>query len=343
MKNKEFGSDFHYVNNEEYQLVNSSFNFFDRTEQFYFSGRVALKAILSNGIEKYSWKKIYIPTYYCHEVYHFVEDLDIEFEFYECNPIHNKIPNSIHDDNKNVLLCVNYFGIQSADFSHFENIIKIEDLTHNLELMNQSKADYIFGSLRKVLPVPVGGFVKSKKKLPEILTTLFAEEVAQEKFSGMLLKKKYLEGSFTEKEIFRNLLISAERSFEDHDTYSLLPFAVKDHLLRLDISKIIESKKNNSLLIKMRLKENKKFELITTASNSEYALILKFNNKEERDELKKHLILQKIYPMVLWPHQLNTNDIEIENTLLFVHIDFRYSSDDINYIIDSINQFDCNV
>src|SRR5690606_33175876 len=128
-----------------------------------FSGRAALKSIISNGIDKYSWKKIYIPSYYCHEVYDFIRELNIRLEFYECNPEANILPLSIQDEVESALLVVNYFGISIPNFEHLKNITIIEDVTHDLSKINHSKANYVFGSLRKILPVPVGGFVKSNE------------------------------------------------------------------------------------------------------------------------------------------------------------------------------------
>lgn len=342
MINKEYGSDFHYINNPDFRINSGDVSLFDGTEQLYFSGRVALRAIISNGINKHSWEKIYIPTYYCQEVYDFVIDLNIEFIFYECNPLQNLLPTFIEDDHKCAVLVVNYFGISIPDFAHLKNIAIIEDLTHDLSLINQSNADYVFGSLRKVLPVPVGGFVKSKEELQMIPSSLFSEEVALEKFSGMLFKKKYLDGKIKEKDTFRSLLIEAENSFENHQTYTSLPSLVHDYFFGLDICKIISSKKSNSLQAKSKIKTNSKFELLKSALDSEYALILKFHKTEDRDELKKHLVKHKIYPMVLWPNQINEDDIKLENTLLFVHIDFRYSFEDVQFITKIINQYSNN-
>ncbi len=342
MISNEFGSDFHYISNYDLRISNGFADFFKGIEQFYFSGRVALRAIISNGINKHSWKRIYIPTYYCQEVYDFVTDLNIEFEFYDCNPVQNLLPSFIEDDDKCAVLVVNYFGISIPDFSHLKNSAVIEDLTHDLSLINQSKADYVFGSLRKVLPVPVGGFVKSKEKLQEIASSLFSEEVALEKLSGMVLKKKYLEGKIKEKDIFRNLLIEAEHSFENLKTYTSLPLLVKEFFSELNIYKIISSKKHNSLLAKKQIRSNAKFDLLTSNSDSEYAIILKFHNTEEREELRKYLIKHNIYPMVLWPNHINEKDLILENTLLFVHIDFRYSFEDVQFITKIINQYSNN-
>ncbi|HAR73186.1 MAG TPA: hypothetical protein DCR77_07235, partial [Flavobacteriaceae bacterium] len=77
MINKEFGSDFHFLAEKKlinYNSLNDLENFVD---EFYFSGRVALYEILKFGIEQKGWKKLYVPSYYCQEVYHFIRNLNI--------------------------------------------------------------------------------------------------------------------------------------------------------------------------------------------------------------------------------------------------------------------------
>lgn len=339
MTNKEYGSDFHYLDNSDFKVNKKSTKLFNGTEQLYFSGRVALRAIISNGIERHSWKKIYIPTYYCHEVYVFVRDLNIEFEWYECNPLQNILPTYIKDIDKCAVLVVNYFGISIPDFSHLKNCAVIEDVTHDLSLITQSKADNVFGSLRKILPVPVGGFVKSKEKLRAIDASLMAEEVALEKLTGMFLKKKYLSGSFKDKETFRQLLITAENSFENCKTFGRLPLMIESYFSDLDIDKIIKAKQSNSILAKQNLKSNSKFKLLSNNENTEFALILWFESPQCRDELRSYLITKQIYPMILWPNQFKYDDIVLEKSLLFIHIDFRYTTKDIIFITDTINNF----
>lgn len=339
MINKEYGSDFHYISNSDLRISNGFTDFFKGIEQFYFSGRVALRAIISNGINKHSWKRIYIPTYYCQEVYDFVTDLNIEFEFYECNPLQNLLPSFIEDDDKCAVLVVNYFGISIPDFSHLKNSAVIEDLTHDFSFINKSNADYVFGSLRKVLPVPVGGFVKSKEKLPDIGVSSCANAIAQEKKTGMLLKSKYLIGESVDKAVFRKVLIDAEHAFSNLDSFSEMPNTVVDIIKSIDVSKILDLKRKNSQLLKQQIIKSDIFNLVISSNNTEFALIFKFDKNEERENLKQYLISKAIFPMVLWPNQLNITDKEIEQTLLFLHIDFRYSTEDVTYIVNQINQY----
>src|SRR5690606_7043061 len=96
MINREYGSDFHYVDSKIYRQNKNAF-FFEEEVQFYFSGRVALKAVLLDSIIHRKLNKLYVPSYYCHEVYEYIKDLNIVIEFYECNPLKNELPIDIDD------------------------------------------------------------------------------------------------------------------------------------------------------------------------------------------------------------------------------------------------------
>jgi hypothetical protein len=339
MQNKEYGSDFHYVNLTEFNLSTSKSSFLDSSTQLYFSGRAALRAILLHGISNYHWKKIYLPTYYCHEVFDFISDIGLELVYYLCNPLNNQLSQSIEDNKNNVLLIVDYFGVNSPKFNHLNNIIKIEDVTHNLDSINKSTADYVFGSLRKTLPIPVGGLVKSKEKLPNIGVSSYANEITQEKKSGMLLKTKYLNGEPIDKAEFRMLLIHAENAFSNLDSFSEMPNTIAEIIKNVDVCKILDWKKRNIQFVKQQIIENDKFKLVSSSNDTEYALILKFEKYEDREKLKQFLISKAIFPTVLWPNQLNSTDKEIEQTLLFLHLDFRYTIEDVSYIVNQINQY----
>lgn len=340
MINKEFGSDFHWVEVGDFRNTNPKDDFVNSVDQLFFSGRAALYHLLKYGITEKGWKKIYVPTYYCHEVYHFIENLDIQIVFYDYNPIDNQTDFILDDENSNVVLVVNYFGICSPNIAQYKQAIVIEDLTHDLSKIKDSEADYCFGSLRKILPVFVGGFLKSKhEKLEQLTLTPQADFAATQKWTGMFLKSKYLKGEFESKDTFRQLLIEGEQDFENFETYSTMPLQVVDYLKTLNVNSIINQKITNVLTFKKCLQPNAYFEIFSSKENTDYALILKFNDHNIRNEMRTHLIHYKIYPMVLWPNQLNEKDKAIEETLLFIHADFRHSASDIQYISSIINDF----
>src|SRR5690606_3450898 len=161
----------------------------------YYSGRAALYAIIENGIRQFAWKKIYVPSYYCHEVYDFIRPLAIQIEYYQYHPFSKRTDFSFVDEKENVLLAVNYFGIDILDVTLYKNMVVIQDLKHDLSGIDTNLADYCFGSLRKVLPLPVGGFVwaKSAIQLPMPVESLGSEDASLQKLTAMYLKTQYLE------------------------------------------------------------------------------------------------------------------------------------------------------
>src|SRR5690606_14625404 len=128
--------------------------------------------------------------------------------------------------------------------STYRNLVVIADLTHNLSAIETSQADYIFGSLRKVLPLPVGGFAKAKEEeLPVPMESLKAEEALLQKWTAMCLKKQYLEMDLDVKALFRSLFIGGEETFDKEWTNAGLPTVMKPYLFSLDIERIIDTKR----------------------------------------------------------------------------------------------------
>jgi len=339
--NKEYGSDFHLLTDETLRTYGPGSTFWDRITPF-FSGRSALRAILQFGIEKFQWNRLYIPDYYCHEVYRYLEDLPIQFIYYQVHPLEGSVALDIEDVATAAVLKVNYFG---WDFDLSVQTTKcsvIEDITHNLSLLHRSKADFVFGSLRKELPLPVGGFVK-RLNMPDYSVSAKAEDVALRKFRGMALKRDYLEGKFAEKQVFRDLLTTAESNFEDRSTHGSMPSSVAKYAHTLDVESIKLKKIRNSQLIKSLLNPSINFRLIVHERHEELALIFTFANRNNRDLFKSHLVANTIYPMVLWPGQKSDAAKLVEETILMIHIDFRYSEADIKHISTIINNFNIHV
>ncbi len=342
IKNKEFGSDFHYF----YDAQSEKSSLFTSDEfSFFFSGRVALYNLLSMGIEKFHWKKVGFPTYYCHEVVEYCKKLPIEVIYYDLNPITNKKSPEWDDHEKNVFINVDFFGIRKLDTSFIKNSVVIDDLTHNLLSITESKADYCFGSLRKQLPLAAGGFVAIKKdefKI-EIAETEFANKTALQKLSAMYLKSSYLNENFHEKEIFRELYVRAEECFESIQTNSKLPEIIQSQLFTMNPETLIHLTRKNFKLLKSKVLISDKCEILKSADQTEMGLFLKFKTNDQRNQLRKYLIENKIYPAVLWPKQFSPENTELENTILFVHCDFRYGAEDMKYIAEIINNFNKNV
>jgi len=348
MKHKEYGSDFNYPIDSRWYLNDSADTFFSSTEvSLFFSGRSALYHLLSHGIASFNWKEVYLPSYYCHEVYRFLEHLDIGVHYYNFNPLYDNIIDNddIPDRPDCVLVNVSFFGMEPADTRDFDRSVIIDDISHNLVAYTMSNAHYCFASLRKELPVPVGGFCYSPKghSLPKGKQNRKASILAERKMEAMGLKYQYLQSAHEDKSGYRNIFANAEVKFEETYTQAVMPETAVKILLKLDIEALLLQKQKNLNQALNILKDVKALTLLGNPNNPPtFGLVLNCITHEKRDALKKHLVHNNIFPAILWPDQKTEQDKILEDTLLFIHMDFRYNEEDIKVITSAIKTFFTN-
>ena len=341
MKKKEFGSDFELYLNKNLQVKKKKF--FDiKKSSFFLSGRSALFAIIKHGVKNHQWKTVYLPTFYCQEVNRYIKKLPIKISFYDYNPfLESKTKDfNLKDDKSNVVVNVNFFGFDKLDLSVYTKLFVIEDLTHNLLSISSSIAHYTFGSLRKELPVPVGGFLNSKNlPIPKGLVCAEANNIAIQKLTAMYLKSQYLKGKLEDKSLFRKLFLKSEHDLELNLKNAKMPEIARTIFLQLDILKILKQKIYNLKIAYDNLKIPKSIIVNQGFKKNSFGLMLILQLKEQRDRLSNHLINNNIYPTILWPNQKTELNKKIEQQILFIHIDFRYSEEDIIYITNKINSY----
>jgi hypothetical protein len=278
MINKEYGSDFHlslygdFFESENNQFLNKE------NYSLYFSGRSALVALLKYGINTFGWQRVYFPNYYCHEVVYFVQSfLPIEIAYYNFNPFidssSDRLP--IDDDVKNVIINVCFFGLKKLDMSDYSKAAVIEDLTH--DVLSIPTSNFSFGSLRKQLPLPCGGFIYFRKEesfsnsSSNSSSNLQSENLSLQKLAGMFLKNEYLHGQLEDKSIFRKILTEAEEKFNEDFTNTIMPDVSKVILSKLDIKKILLAKNKNLELALNLLERNHEIVInFDSASNNAF-------------------------------------------------------------------------
>ena len=71
------------------------------------------------------------------------------------------------------------------------------------------------------------------------------------------------------------------------------------------------------------------FKVIQNEDKITFGLLLLFKNYEVFENLKSYLIQNSIYPSQLWPGNKLASEWKF---LLNIHVDFRYGTNEINYI-----------
>lgn len=332
---KEFGSDFHYI--ESYQRKGSTILNIFPSAVFLADGRMCLQALIA----KYKWKRIWLPQYFCYEVIDTIlNQSDIELMFYidypGCDDT-SEIGN-IQFEKGDVLFRVNYFGMRDFRSEKELAVPVIEDHTHDVigPWAVKSDADWCIASLRKTLPIPEGGLLWSPKgyQLDETFEdTLENEQIAAKRWKAMELKRDYLNEKLVEKDAFRSLFLETEEWF-DTATISRIDKRTLDFLCQFDIISWYSAKKSNIERISRQIPnaispENPNCNLFSLVLQSDY-----------RSNLRKELIDSHVYTAILWnvPDNVDSKVKQYSQSMISVHCDGRYSTDDLDEIANRIKK-----
>lgn len=329
---KEFGSYFHYLTNDT-SFKNELFNYPD--SRLYANGRHAIQDLI--GIN--SWKRIWLPSYFCYDVVEAIKDTGIVIEFYHDGPglDDDSIITKLTFRESDVILRMNYFGLRTFRDNSNIPIEVIEDHSHDLsgDWVKKSNADYCCSSLRKLIPLPEGGILwspKAKNLPPPINSSTENELLTYKRLTGMLLKTMYLENYKINKESFRQEYLESENAFINLKI-SGISDASKHLLSSFDfLGWTNKRKKNWSNLVK---KTKHRYEILLPEDLNicnPFSLIIKHQSMQERNSLQKYLISQNVYPAVLWEIPLEHDNVinELSSQLLSIHCDGRYNTMEIN-------------
>lgn len=337
----EFGSDFHSCDIDSLKTVNNW-----EYARTYACGRQAIDAIINH----LHIKRIWVPAYFCYEVIAHILSKGIEVLFYDDYPLQKSRGNIIKSlayQKGDALLRVNYFGLGDSEYN-YNNIgaVVIEDHTHDLcsSWARNSKADWCIASLRKTLPIAAGGVLWSPKgnRLPEQMpASIECRNMATMRYEAMQLKKRYLLGTYDNKEEYRSLFIRSENMIEALDGSGIDPQTYQI-ISTLDITKWTELRKKNWQLALGLLEKN--FVILRPQSQQDnpFSLIICCQSQPERESLRQYLINNRIYPAILWDIPKDStfdSALQLSNRMLSIHCDARYNSEDIEHMCKIINAY----
>jgi len=348
---KEFGSDFHRCDADFRNTISeagsvSLMDVYDHTRK-YACGRHAIDAIVAAR----GWKRIWIPAYFCYEVIAHIQATGIEVKLYDDNPLReddDALVRSLDYRDGDVLLRMNYFGLRGKRNNDGIMVPVIEDHTHDLtsEWARKSDADYCIASIRKSLPVAAGGILWSPKGLPlpdGIRATAECETMADMRYEGMQMKHDYLKQMSVDKDAFREKFLTSEELIEKLGL-SGMDRESNEIACNLNIGMWTELRADNWHIAYELLKDS--FTILKPFSGeywqNPFSLIILCDSAEERTALRTHLIKNLIYPAILWQVPEDTefgSVLDISQRMLSIHVDARYSRNDIHELCNRIAQY----
>jgi hypothetical protein len=323
-----------------YQLDLSLFNgmpWLKSSHVLYASGRDALKGLVIHGVSL-GWKKLFIPSYYCHEVTSCIKSL-IPIEVYSCNFLTKKTTLEIAEDE--AVIGVEYFGARSQ----VEVIggVLILDVTHDpCSSWNYSRVpDFTFASLRKACFLPDGGCLwsDSNLSLPDVpKLTSFHKITALLMLQAMVLKTIYLSGRGGNKKLFLDLYRRSESIIASDEQVSAPSELTENLLPKFEIAKALEIRSKNCEFLKENV--NGYLGCFSILESSAYFVML-FKCANLRLVFSESLVNQNVYPITLWRMDediVSDEDKDLSERVLMIHCDARYTKDDMGLVGDKINQ-----
>lgn len=324
----EMGSSFH--NCEDLVLKNGKLQSYTYGVSLYQSGRQAILDLLIFLKQHENLSKVYIPSYYCHDVTRLLENF-LEVILYSVSPI-DKIQVPSLTKNSAIIL-VEYFGhkIITDNEDAFKKSTIILDKTHNpfTQYHYEFKPDYVFGSLRKILPFGEGGFLYPRLVYSNLSYLDNKAEIALSNLqNGMILKKQYLLEEKIDKSIFLKYFADFEE-YLDHNT-QIYPISdlTRNKLLSTDFYDLQKSKNKNLVRLYQYFKDKDQLELFENECYFSF-----FIEKDFWKEFQQRLIQANVYPIVLWPDYHGNLNLINNKVLVSLHADFRYDYYDIDRLI----------
>lgn len=330
--NHEIGSEFWNV-----PICEKKCNVFERSMQWYLSGRNALQAVIQDIEAKKKIRTVAMPSWCCHTMIAPFVEAGIEVYFY---PVYwDKSNGNLRVEISTVcdaLFLMDYFGYYSDITANHPCIIR--DVTHSVFSHTYTDADYYFGSLRKWCGVWTGGYAWTREG--GILPMKEGEngEYIMLREKAMRLKERHIQGypDKTYLEIFRqaeNLL----------DTCSIMPAACRDIGLagHLDVEFIKIRRRKNAEILMDALKEYLVFPKLKDTDCPLSVPIYVPDGKRER--LRHYLKKHKIYCPVHWPvssyHVLDEKTAFLYRNGISLVCDQRYTERDMQKMVYVIKKF----
>ncbi|MGI6540815.1 MAG: DegT/DnrJ/EryC1/StrS family aminotransferase [Bacillota bacterium] len=318
------------------------------------SGRSALRLALKQlriGAES----SVLVPSYLCHSVATALLQEGITPIYYSVDanlePSLDDILMRKAEDTKMILI-MDYFGRGSSLDEHVpalvsEGLSVVYDVSHSLFYRLQHPSDLVaayVGSLRKLLPLPDGGIVFSKKTC-EINSALEQSTTLKHtslRTAAMLWKEAWLWNDDQPKPPFRELFVQAESLLDQSSKIGPISDVSKVLLNIIDFDFLALRRRANFLEL---------LRLSNTWPHSVKPLFVSLGPDEcplgfpvivdQRDDFRAFLINSRVYPPIHWHIDKCTfsefrESIWLSDHILTLPCDHRYDAKDMQVISDLI-------
>lgn len=310
--------------------LNPGVEYFARFEDYLFRFNT-VKSSLHKIINALGCSRIYIPYYYCPSTTDFLQNENVCVCFYHINE--ELLPVNVPDEQDSIVLLVDYFGVCGERVkeysSRFKNAEVVIDFAHDFfekPILNNHRHNIY--SAKKFFGVPDGSYLVSMDIEPDSEALSYASSYSE------YLIKTYEEGT--------NSAYTMKAGVDDYlaSNFTRMSCLTVGLLQNVDYSRVKKQREANYKLMKEAFVGID--ELLIPDCNAAYQFPLLVRKKGRR--IKKELIESKIYVSTLWSgdnlkEHGNEFELRMTNDCVFLPMDQRYDSDDIQYIIETVFEF----
>lgn len=318
----------------------------DRDGVYTLSGRTAIDVILQEVLCTRKVRVVRMPAWCCDSMIAPFVSRGVDIKFYDkgCTDTPENFCD-FSDFSENILYVTNYFGYENTipleTVKHFKEkgAIILYDMTHSF-LMDDDPylavADYNFASIRKWMGVIGGAVVEGVHDV-----VLKHCSYLEPKETAMRMKQAYMEGddSVDKQEFLKLYGEFGHHLSEDYCDYAMddLSYAIYK---ATDFEAMKAQRRANAKYLHENLKGVKFMYELTDKVVPLFVPVL-FENKEQRDAVRRKLIEAEIYCPIHWPKPpqipANFEANKIYDTELSLICDQRYDLTDMARIVKQIN------
>lgn len=310
------------------------------------SGRHALRIALQTGIAERSWKRLWIPSYFCQHVLASIGNHPVRLEVYPDRPHEPFVPPRCRPGD--AVLVHSAFGLRAR--CEVAGVDVIEDHSHSLlsPWARSSTATLCIASLRKLLPVADGGVVWSPAGHPIAAPPPVSEllrSVAGTRLQGMLLKARYLAGWPIDKGAALALLRESEAAFDSVPVCSCTPLT-RAIVEAAALSDLERAQIDNFSRLADALARVSGCNLLRPEPGAvPFGAILEFESSAVRDAVRASLNEQRVYASALWPLDepvvsgVGDRDRDLAARSFCIPVDARYVAEDMARVGELVARF----
>lgn len=287
------------------------------------SGRGALQSILHVACDSNDEGTVWMPSYYCWDVTRYIAD-GRRVRTYPSTPTGVCYPSEFADGD--VLVITSYFG-QRPQTPSTEAASVLLDTTHDplADWAKSFPAGWVFGSLRKTLPMSEGGYVADRLSDQQLVlkrARIKGDDEYQRGLAAIQAKAKWLIDGHGSKSEFYLALQQHEEAFA-HLEPTQMSETASEFLRTLPVRHWRHQRIQNAAHLRATLGDAPAFQALP----STFGVPLLMRTPAEAEEVKRTLIENEIYPAVIWPQPDEMHsETMISKRLLLLHTDHRYGS-----------------